>query len=109
MRSKKHLQKGGTRKMSKNGNTKERVTFKFYAPEAGNVSVVGSFNNWDIFSHPLKRNNNGKEDGEWQKAIYLEPGTHEYRFVVDGVWNNDPSCGEFRANEFGSSNCVLHV
>ena len=95
--------------MNKNGNTKERVTFKLYAPEAGNVSVAGSFNNWDIFSHPLKRSNHGKADGGWQKAIYLEPGTYEYRFVVDGAWNDDPSCGELRANEFGSSNCVLRV
>jgi 1,4-alpha-glucan branching enzyme len=61
--------------MSKNGNSKERVTFKLYTPEAGKVSVAGSFNNWDIFSHPMKRNNNGKEDGGWQRAIYLEPGT----------------------------------
>jgi 1,4-alpha-glucan branching enzyme len=95
--------------MSKKGNNKTRVTFKCYAPEAGNVSVAGSFNNWDISSHPLKRNNNGKEDGEWQKAIYLEPGIYEYRFVVDGLWNNDPLCEEFRDNELGNSNCVLRI
>lgn len=48
--------------MSKNGNSKERVTFKLYTPEAGKVSVAGSFNNWDIFSHPMKRNNNGLDE-----------------------------------------------
>jgi 1,4-alpha-glucan branching enzyme len=95
--------------MSKKYNGATKVTFKFFAPEAGNVSVAGSFNNWNIFSHPLKQNYNGKADGGWQKAIYLEPERYEYRFVVDGLWQNDPLCSEFNTNAFGSDNCVIRV
>ena len=89
-------------------NQKKRINFQYEAPDAGNVSVVsvaGSFNNWSMVSHPLKRNGNGK----WQKTIYLEPGVYEYRFVVDGAWYNDPRCAERRVNDFGSENCVLTV
>jgi 1,4-alpha-glucan branching enzyme len=85
-------------------NQKKRITFQYDAPEAGTVSVAGSFNDWDIFSHPLKQNGNGR-----QKAIYLEPGVYEYRFVVEGAWYNDPRCAERRVNNFGSENCVLTV
>lgn len=95
--------------MKKNGNNRTRVTFKFYESNAVSVSVAGSFNNWDIYSHPLKQHHNGTADGIWKKSIYLKPGTHEYRFVVDGLWQNDPLCDEFRPNEFGSDNCIIRV
>ena len=44
----------------------------------------------------------GKE-GIWKTRITLEPGTCEYRFVVDGQWCNDPGRAEFRQNEFGDT------
>jgi 1,4-alpha-glucan branching enzyme len=90
-------------------NQKKRITFQYDAPEAQVISVAGSFNDWDIFSHPLKQSRNGKEDGRWQKAVYLEPGLYEYRFVVDGAWRNDPQCTGRRENDFGSENNVLIV
>ena len=90
-------------------NQKKRITFQYDAPEAQVVSVAGSFNDWDIFSHPLKQSRNGKGGGRWQKTVYLEPGLYEYRLVVDGVWQNDPQCEERRVNEFGVENCVLTV
>jgi PAS domain S-box-containing protein len=43
------------------------------------------------------------------KTDYLEPGLYEYRFVVDGVWQNDPQCTGRRENDFGTENCVLIV
>src|ERR1700749_1576573 len=37
-----------------------RVTFALPASEpAGAVSVVGDFNNWDPFAHPLRKRSNG--------------------------------------------------
>jgi len=90
-------------------NQKKRITFQYDAPEGENVSVAGSFNGWDIFSHPLKQSRNGKGGGRWQRAIYLEPGVYEYRFVMDGVWHDDPGCVRRRENDFGSENCVLIV
>ena len=88
---------------------KKRITFQYDAPEAQVVSVAGSFNDWDIFSHPLKQSRNGKGGGRWQKTLYLEPGLYEYRLVVDGVWQNDPQGSGTRVNGFGTENTVLIV
>jgi len=87
---------------------RKRVTFQLYAPEAGSVCVAGDFNNWDTCSAPLKKAA-GDEAHTWQRIMYLEPGTYQYRFVVDGSWCDDPICPERLDNEFGTSNSVLRV
>lgn len=70
------------RTSNKNGNT----TFRLNAyPYARSVQLVGSFNNWNTLSHPMFR-----ENGQWVSRVDLEPGTYEYKFVVDGVWLADP-------------------
>jgi 1,4-alpha-glucan branching enzyme len=82
-----------------------KVSFEFPAPEAQEVYLVGNFNNWDISSNPMKKD----KKGVWKTAFSLEPGRYEYRFLVDGNWQNDPSCCDCVANEFGSENCVRIV
>jgi hypothetical protein len=37
------------------------------------------------------------------------PGRYEYRFVIDGKWENDPFCEGCFMNEFGTMNCVMIV
>ena len=96
--------------MDKKGNGKKRITFKLDVPEAAHVSVAGNFNDWDIDSHPLRMNGKkGSPEGAWQKAMYLEPGTYEYRFIVDGIWCDDPGCTQFSDNNFGSRNGLIRV
>ena len=34
---------------------KEGVVFRLYAPLASDVSVIGDFNNWDIYSHKMNK------------------------------------------------------
>ena len=41
------------------------------------------------------------------EALKLMPGRYEYRFLVDGDWQNDPHCTTFVPNPYGSENCVL--
>ncbi|MXW77650.1 MAG: hypothetical protein F4Z57_01385, partial [Gemmatimonadetes bacterium] len=41
--------------------------------------------------------------------VTLPLGKHEYRFVVDGEWRDDPQCEERRPNSFGTTNCILHA
>ena len=48
-------------------------------------------------------------EGRWGKELMLEPGTYEYRLVVDGEWTTDPNCGECAPNPFGTANSVLRV
>jgi len=45
--------------------------------------------------------------GLWVVEIALPPGRHEYRFIVDGAWVNDPQAVETVSNDFDSVNDVL--
>jgi len=86
-------------------NHKRRIVFQLDAPQAGAIYLAASFNDWDPAVRSLKRQKNG----QWKTTVTLEPGTYEYRFVVDGNWQNDPQCAGRRVNDFGSENCVLTV
>ncbi len=85
--------------------SKKRVTFALSAPQARAVLVTGSFCDWQTDSLALKKDKNGL----WTRIVLLAPGRHEYRFVVDGQWHDDPSCREHVANAFGSENCVVEI
>ena len=91
-------------KTSKGIKTK-KVSFDLLAPEAGSVSVAGEFNHWNPMSHPMKKN----KKGLWEVSLSLAPGTCQYRFFVDGQWQNDPSCTSCVENPFGTLNCVKKV
>jgi len=82
-----------------------KIQFAFPAPEAKKVSLVGVFNNWDPLANPMKKD----KKGVWEVTVNLKPGRYEYRFFVDEKWENDPSCTECVANDFGSMNCVRNV
>lgn len=86
-------------------NQKKRITFQLHAPEAGEVYLPGSFNEWNPTARSLKQ----QKDGTWKTTVTLESGVYEYRFIVDGNWQNDPLCEERCGNEFGGENCVLRV
>jgi 1,4-alpha-glucan branching enzyme len=86
-------------------NGKKRVTFTFDAPEAKEVFLCGTFNDWCLDKTPLKRDARGK----WKAQIMLAPGTYEYRLRVDGVWTNDPAADGVTPNPFGTENCVRQV
>ena len=65
-----------------------RVTFALPTDEPrGAVSVVGDFNNWNPFAHPLRRRANGTRSA----AVTVPAGTMlHFRYLAeDGVWFND--------------------
>jgi 1,4-alpha-glucan branching enzyme len=80
----------------------KNVQFEFLAPHAREVYVVGNFNNWDARANPMKKDKNGM----WKTTLSLKPDKYEYRFFIDGNWENDPACSCCVPNEFGSQNCV---
>jgi len=86
-------------------SAKKKTTFMLRAPEATEVFVAGSFNEWDQTANPLERD----EEGMWACALLLEPGEHEYRFIVDKVWWDDPLNLVRRQTEFGCENCIIIV
>lgn len=83
----------------------KKVQFEFLAPDAQEVCLAGDFNNWDVLASPMKKD----KKGLWKAALPLAPGRYEYRFLVDGQWENDPVCSDCVPNEFGSMNCVRIV
>ena len=84
---------------------KRKETFSLAEPQAMNVQLVGNFTEWEKNPISLKR----QKDGVWKATVPLEPGNHEYRFMVDGEWRNDPSCPTHAKNPFGIENCVREV
>lgn len=83
----------------------KRVTLALEAPQAQQVFLVGSFNDWDPTAAPMSRS----KDGAWKTTLALAPGEYEYRFVVDGQWCDDPGCDQRCPNALGGENCVLKV
>jgi 1,4-alpha-glucan branching enzyme len=81
----------------------ETTRLSLHCAEAHNVSIAGSFNDWQ--PSPLQ----GDGAGGWSIELNLPPGDYEYLFVVDECWRPDPACAEGRPNPFGSENSVLHV
>ena len=94
-----------TKSKRKAETSARKVLFEFKTPDAGEICLVGEFNNWDTGAHPMKKD----KDGTWKTVLPLEPGKYEYRFFIDGRWENDPKCSFCVPNEFGSQNCIKVV
>jgi len=97
--------KAPAKTQKKPARAKTQTTFNLEAPQAEHVFIVGCFNEWDPMANPLERD----DEGTWSCTLYIEPGEHEYRFLVDGAWRDDPANMVRRWNEFGTQNCVLIV
>lgn len=57
------------------------VYFAVWAPNAGSISVIGSFNNWEAWVHPMTRI---EASGIWERFI---PGVNigdQYKFEIKG-------------------------
>ena len=76
-------------------NVVKPVPFLYLAPEAGQVHVIGDFNDWDPDGHPMKR----QADGAWRLEIPLSHGHHHYLFLVDGRQMLDPRAQGVARNE----------
>ena len=50
-----------------------------------------------------------EKDAAWRTWASLPAGTHEYRFIIDGEWLEDPSADAKQPNPFGSYNSVVSV
>lgn len=84
---------------------RKKVDFVLEAPNAGQVYLAGSFNDWSPEKHPMKKNGNGT----WRRSLMLPVGAYEYKFVVDGRWIEDPDNERRCANCFGSLNSIVQV
>lgn len=81
--------------------TKNGVVFKIEA-NASSVLLAGSFNNWQ--GEPMTKKGN-----IWTITKKLKPGRYQYKFVVDGVWKEDPLNPDKADDGFGGFNSVVEV
>ena len=62
---------------------KKGVRFTVWAPNAKAVSVVGEFNDWNVFIHPMNR----MDDGEIWEAFVEGLGEGEiYKYAIEPQW-----------------------
>lgn len=91
---------------SQDGILPPRTTwFHYFEPGAKGVFLAGDFNRSDPTATPMFLG----AAGEWCVELPLQPGAHEYRLVVDGVWKDDPHADAWKPNPFGSRNSVKLV
>lgn len=74
------------------------IRFTYLDPNAATVAWAGDFNGWNTSANPMTKG----ADGTWSVVLPLPPGTHAYKFVVDGQWIADPENG-VTAGEYGNS------
>jgi len=86
------------------GNGRHQA-FVFAAPTATSARLLGDFTHWQ--QKPINMQKGA--DGIWRTSIELEPGTHHYRFLVDGQWRDDPECALHVPNPYGGQNAVRQV
>ncbi len=84
---------------------KKKETFTLLEPKATSVQLAGDFSDWDKNPIKLKKDRTGL----WKATVPLPAGTHQYRFLVDGRWSDDPACQKRVPNQFGAMNCVRDV
>ena len=87
------------------GSKTKRVMFSLLASHAHHVSVAGDFNDWDTETHAMKKD----KAGAWILSVNLAPGSYQYRFFVDGTWQNDSENAECVPNPLGTLNNVKRV
>jgi hypothetical protein len=82
------------------------VQFLLEAPSARSVAVAGDFNGWSadlVLTDP-------DGDGVWTGRVALEPGVHQYMFVIDGSqWMSDPRADRYVDDGFGNRNALLVI
>lgn len=84
---------------------KEKV-FSFHSPDAREVHVVGDFNNWEITDESrLKKS----ESGIWERRLYLVPGRYRYKFIVDGLYFEDPENPQKEPSPYGNNVSVFEL
>ena len=84
-----------------------KVTFSIESKAATTASVVGDFNNWNPKEGELSKLKNGTF-----KASFDLPkdNSFEYKYIVDGLYINEPEADSYRWNEFANAeNSVLEI
>ena len=89
--------------MVKKGRKRGTLTFSMRAVDGvSKVCLAGDFTDWQ----PLAMR---KRDGVFSVTVAVPPGTHEYKFIVDGHWRTDPDHSDWAVNPYDTLNSVVTV
>jgi 1,4-alpha-glucan branching enzyme len=91
--------------MAKNIVEKRSVQFKYNNGKASSVFLVGDFNAWNHKKHEMNEN----DRGAYSQTLMLSPGSYQYKFLVDGQWENDPLNKMTAFNAFRGLNSIIRV
>ena len=82
------------------------VRVRYTSTSAAEVSIIGSFNNWEPGATPMKR----EAKGGWTANVQLRPGRYAYKLLVNRKQKIvDPSNPVTEPDGFGGRNSVLEV
>lgn len=62
------------------------VKLWYNSPKSKDMSIAGSFNNWDLTKDKMVKN----EKGIWELILSLKPGQYEYQYIIDGTMAGGP-------------------
>ncbi|KAF0131993.1 MAG: hypothetical protein FD155_517 [Bacteroidetes bacterium] len=87
-----------------------KVTFKVTKAEAGaagEVAVLGDFNEWNPTADVMSK----LKDGSFSHVIEVETGkSYHFRYLADGAnWFDEPEADAHQTSEFGSANNVINA
>lgn len=73
--------------------------------ECRRLQIAGDFNDWIPDSGVETR----QLEGNWQKVLHVPEGAYEYRVIIDGIWQQDPTNPHAVPNDLGGNNSLLRV
>jgi 1,4-alpha-glucan branching enzyme len=82
-----------------------RVRFIWPDCSACSVFLVGDFNDWNERSHPLRKANAEK----YELEVHLRPGNYRFKYLIDGIWWNDPDAEAYEPNPWGSEDSIIRI
>ncbi|MCG8589844.1 MAG: AAA family ATPase [Proteobacteria bacterium] len=85
------------------------VVIRFRDTGAADVRIAGDFNGWVPDKGVRSLIESEGVTRVWTKVLHLQPGTYQYRYVVDGEWREDPANPESVPGPTGGRNSVLVV
>ena len=88
------------------------VTLSYTPPAQATVQSVlasGTFNGWASTDAGAAVLGDPDGDGVWSVDLVLDPGSYQYKFIVDGDWMADPANPDTVDDGYGGQNSVLAV
>ncbi len=84
---------------------KQEVILDFQELNECDLKIAGDFNDWipDQGVRTISIN------GSVKKVLNVTPGSHEYRLIIDGIWQPDPTNPNKVPNPLGGINSLLNV